>query len=70
MRSFICLLLDEHCQVMLALIEHGRVEDVTKKIQALNKERAAWGYEIWADGVRVEESYDCQMPPSRVHLHR
>jgi hypothetical protein len=70
MRSFICLLLDEHCQVMLALLERGTVEDVTNKVKALNKEHAAWGYEIWADGVRVDESYDCEMPPSRVQIHR
>lgn len=55
---------------MLAFIERGSLEDVTNKVKSLNKEHASWGYEIWSEGVRVDESYDCHMPPSRVHIHR
>ncbi len=66
MQSYVCLLLDEACHVILATIVRGTIADVTEAMKSLNREKAAWGYEIWADDHRVAASYECESPPGRV----
>jgi hypothetical protein len=67
MSTYVCILLDPECKVLLALVLRADCDGTatTEALSRVHKLRA-WGYELWRNGRRVTAYYDCKHPPARI----